>query len=157
VESVRAATPDDLATVVGLAADFVAEQRRARGGPMWEASDGGALRGADTLRAAIDDPTKLVLVGRIDEVVVGMLLATLEALDDGSLLAVIRGLYVEPQGRQVGVGSALLDAAVAWATAKGCRGIDATVLPGNREGKNFFEMHGMVARAIQVHRPVGEE
>jgi GNAT superfamily N-acetyltransferase len=157
VESVRTATPDDLAVVVALAADFVAEQRRERGGAMWEARDGAALRGADSLRGAIDDPTKLVLVGCIDDVVLGLLLATLEALDDGSLLAVIRGLYVEPEGRQVGVGSALLAAAVAWATAKGCRGIDATVLPGNREGKNFFEMHGMVARAIQVHRAVGEE
>jgi GNAT superfamily N-acetyltransferase len=157
VESVRTATPEDLQAVVALATDFVLEQRLQRGGAMWEAQEGAALRSLDALRNAIDDPTSLVLLGCIDLVPVGLLLANLEALDDGTLVAVVRGLYVEPDAREVGVGTALLDAAIAWATAKGCRGIDATVLPGNRDGKNFFEMHGMVARAIRVHRTVGEE
>jgi GNAT superfamily N-acetyltransferase len=155
VETVRAASPADGDAVSALVRAFVAEQREQRGGAVWEARDGAVLR-ADAVRRAIDDPTCLVLVGGIDAVPVGVLLATLESLDDGTLLAAVRALYVEPDARAVGVGSALLDAAIEWAAAKGCRGVDATVLPGNRGGKNFFEMHGMVARAIQVHRPVGE-
>jgi GNAT superfamily N-acetyltransferase len=157
MESVRSATPDDLATVCDLAAQFVAEQRVQRGGELWHASEGGAISDGDALRVAVDDPTQLVLLGCIDEIAVGFLITRLDALDDGTLLAVVRALYVEPDAREVGVGSALLDAAIAWARAKGCRGIDATVLPGNRDGKNFFEMHGMVARSIRVHRAVGEE
>jgi hypothetical protein len=30
--------------------------------------------------------------------------------------------------------------------------VDALVLPGHREGKNFFERFGLTARAIVVHR-----
>jgi GNAT superfamily N-acetyltransferase len=135
--------------------DFVPSSASSGGAP-WEAHDGAPLQ-PDALRAAIDDPQRLVMIGCLDDVPVGILLADVEPLDDGSRVAAVRGLYVEPGGREVGVGSALLDAAIAWATASGCRGIDATVLPGNRSGKNFFEMHGMVARAIQVHRPVGDE
>ena len=157
MESVRRATPDDLPVVVALAADFVAEQRAQRGGALWEATDGRALRSHDALARAVDDPTKLVALGCIDTVPVGLLVTHLEALDDGTPLAVVVALYVEPEGRKVGVGSALLEAAISWAAARGCGGIDATVLPGNRDGKNFFEMHGMVARAIRVHRAVGEE
>jgi GNAT superfamily N-acetyltransferase len=157
MESVRTATPGDLAAVRDLAAQFVAEQAEQRGGAVWLASEGGAVADGDALRVAIDDPTQVVLLGRIDDVTVGLLVARLDALDDGTLLAVVRVLYVEPDAREVGVGAALIDAAIDWAAAKGCRGIDATVLPGNREGKNFFEQHGMVARAIRVHRPVGGE
>ena len=111
MESVRVASPDDLDAVTSLAKAFVAEQRQQRGGPMWLASDGAMLR-ADALRASVDDPTRLVLLGKIDDVPVGLLLAHLEALDDGSLLAVVRGLYVEIEARAVGVGTALLDAGV---------------------------------------------
>jgi GNAT superfamily N-acetyltransferase len=157
VESVRSATPDDLDVVWALTSAFVDAQRDQRGGLLWAISEGGVLRQRDALRAAVDDPTQLVLLGCIDAVTVGLLLARLDALDDGTLLAGVRALYVEPGAREVGVGSALLDAAVAWATAKGCRGIESTVLPGDRAGKNFFEMHGMVARAIRVYRSVGEE
>jgi GNAT superfamily N-acetyltransferase len=156
VESVRRATPGDLSTVARLTTDFVAEQTSQRGGALWAATDGRPLASHEALAAAIDDPSELVLLGAIDHVPVGVLVARIDALSDGMPLAVVVGLYVEPDGREVGVGSALLDEAIAWATAHGCRGIDATVLPGNREGKNFFEMHGMVARAIRVHRAVGE-
>jgi GNAT superfamily N-acetyltransferase len=156
VESVRLATPDDLATVTTLVGEFVAEQRGQRGGAVWAAQQGDALATEASLRTAIDDPTQAVMLGAFHDAVVGVLMARLDALDDGSLLAVIGALYVHPEGREVGVGSALIESAAAWAAAKGCCGLDATVLPGNRGGKNFFEMHGMVARAIQVHRSVGE-
>ena len=42
--------------------------------------------------------------------------------------------------------------AIAWATERGCFGIESMALPGNRETKNFFERFGLVARAIVVHR-----
>jgi hypothetical protein len=46
----------------------------------------------------------------------------------------------------------MVDVMIAWATAAGCRGIDAIALPGARDTKNFFERMGLVARAIIVHR-----
>ena len=45
-----------------------------------------------------------------------------------------------------------MDLLVAWAHERGCVGIDALRLPGNRDTKNFFERFGLTARAIVVHR-----
>ena len=41
---------------------------------------------------------------------------------------------------------------MAWAKRWGCIGVDSLALPGDRDTKNFFETHGLVARAITVHR-----
>ena len=81
-------------------------------------------------------------------------MAVIEKLSDGGELARLTDVYVEPEARGVGVGEMLLDAVVAWATERGCIGIDSLALPGNRETKNFFESFGLVARAIVVHRPL---
>jgi GNAT superfamily N-acetyltransferase len=155
VESVRVATPDDGPLVKELVEAFVAEQRVQRGGALWAVREAASLYDADDLASAFRDPEQLVLLGCIDDVAVGLLIAHIESLPDTSLLAVVRCLYVEPDAREVGVGSSLIEDAIAWAQQHGCRGIDATVLPGNRDGKNFFEMHGLVARAIRIHRPLG--
>jgi hypothetical protein len=46
----------------------------------------------------------------------------------------------------------MLDAVIAWCTERGCTGIDAHALPGNRDTKNFFETFGFTARLLVVHR-----
>ena len=61
-------------------------------------------------------------------------------------------LYVEPEARGVGVGEAMMDARPRLGGERGCVGVDALALPGNRATKNFFETFGLVARAIVVHR-----
>lgn len=69
-------------------------------------------------------------------------------------VAVIEELYVTPSARNIGLGSALLEHAKDSAAARGCTGLDAVALPGDRATKNFFEDHAMVARAIIVHTEV---
>jgi L-amino acid N-acyltransferase YncA len=64
----------------------------------------------------------------------------------------VEQIYVEPGARSVGVGEAILDLLIVEATERGAIGIEALALPGDRATKNFFETHGMVARAIIVHR-----
>jgi GNAT superfamily N-acetyltransferase len=155
LESARRASPDDIARVVALAAMFTAEARADRGGVVWAARDALAPRDRDELADALDDPDELVLVGCIDEHVAGYAVARAESLRDGSTLVVLHDLYVEPDAREVGVGSALLDEVIAWARKLDACGVDALALPGNRDAKNFFEMHGLVARAIVVHKPLG--
>ena len=97
-----------------------------------------------------------VLVGTFGGVPAGYAVAHVEPLRDGTLLGVLTDVYVEAGVREVGVGEALMEEVVRWAEARGCRGLDALVLPGNRATKNFFERFGLVARAIVVHRPLGE-
>jgi L-amino acid N-acyltransferase YncA len=65
---------------------------------------------------------------------------------------VIDDLFVEGEAREVGVGEEMTKVVVEWCEERGCRGIDANVLPGDRATKNFFESFGFTARAITVHR-----
>ncbi len=46
----------------------------------------------------------------------------------------------------------MLDAVVSWIASKGCRAIDVSVLPGQRETKNFYEAAGFKARLITMNR-----
>jgi len=152
LEGVRPAVAGDLPRLVELAALGVAEQVEARGGAVWAAREARTLPADVTLEADLSSPTTLVLAGTIDAVVVGYLVAHTEELRDASVLGRITDVFVEPEARDVGIGELLVDAALAWCDERGCRGVDAIVLPGNRATKNFFETMGFTARALIVHR-----
>jgi GNAT superfamily N-acetyltransferase len=155
MESARVATVADLDRLVVLARDALAQLRPLRGGLLWSQTLGRQEPVDAALHDALTDPLHRVVVGLIDEVVVGYGDAHLEGLPDGATLAVVDDLYVEPDARAVGVGEAIMDDLVAWATERGCVGIDAVALPGDRATKNFFERFGLTARAIVVHRAIG--
>ena len=150
MELARRATPADVDELTALVVAEHAELRTQRGGELWAAHAAPASR--ERLAAAVHDERALVLAGTIDGVVLGV--ATVRAVDARGIgpVAVIDDLFVDPEARDVGVGAALIDEIERWARALGCVGIDAIVLPGNRAAKNFFETHGLVARAISVHR-----
>jgi GNAT superfamily N-acetyltransferase len=156
MEASRRATPDDRDRIVELARQAVAELSVQRGGEVWRRRDARIEPLSDDLSRAIDESTadggRLVVVGTIDEVVIGYGVVHRDPITEGGSLAVIDDLYVEPGARGVGVGEAMMDRIVEWAEGHGCIGLDAVALPGNRETKNFFESFGLVARAIVVHR-----
>ena len=151
-EASRLATADDLPELERLATAAVAEQRDDRGGWVSSRREFRPEPYGASFRAALDDPTAEVWVGTFGDVAVGYSAAHVESLRDGSPLAVVDDLYVESAARGVGVGEALMSDVVAWATERGCVGIDGWVLPGNRASKNFFETFGFTARGIVVHR-----
>ncbi|HET6665406.1 MAG TPA: GNAT family N-acetyltransferase [Acidimicrobiales bacterium] len=150
IEAARRATEADLPALAALHRAATEELRVERGGEIW-ARQTGRSRG-EAPPFAFDDPAELVLAGTIDDVVVGYGRLVVDPFADGGELAVLTDLYVEIDAREVGVGEALLQAAVTWATERGCVGIDSVALPGMRASKNFFEAAGLVARAIVVHR-----
>lgn len=153
-EQARLATGDDLDRLVVMATDAVNEQRDARGGAVWARTQ--ARRNPrQTLAGALDDPNQTVYVGELDGAVVGYGVMRVDTLDDGGKLAVVDDLYVEAPGRGVGLGEAIMEALVTEAEKRGCIGIDALALPGNRATKNFFETFGLTARAITVHKALG--
>jgi GNAT superfamily N-acetyltransferase len=147
--------PAPTAVVAGSARpEEIEEVRRLRA----EGGDAlGQWRGGAAVRAELgelpgpDDGDAALLVGRIGEVVVGY-----AVLRRGSDRADLRELYCEPPARGVGVGHALLEAAMATASGWGCAAIDSQALPGDRATKNFFEAHGMVSRLIVVSRSLEE-
>lgn len=150
MERARRARPEDLDALAQLLVDEHAELGAARGGPLWVAHAPAPTHGR--LAAALHDPRALVLAATFDDVVLGVATARLVEAPGCGTVATIEDCYVDPHAREVGLGAALIDAVVAWAREHSCCGVDSTVLPGNREAKNFFEAHGLVARAIVVHR-----
>lgn len=104
---------------------------------------------------ALEDDDRLVVLGTLDGVEVGFATARCEAVGDHQL-GTIESIYVEPSGREVGVGEAMVDAIMDWCAGRGCGGIDAPALPGSRPAKAFFEEHGFVARLLVMHRALPE-
>ena len=139
---VRPATDDDAPVVAALAAAAIAEQVDARGGRVWSEREALARPGTDGV----------TFVGTIDDAPVGYVAVGVDRLADGSLLGVVTGIFVDPGAREVAVGEAMLDEVLSWCTERGCIGVDAHALPGNRQTKNFFETFGFTARLLVVHR-----
>jgi GNAT superfamily N-acetyltransferase len=159
VERCRRAQPDDLARIAALERELHAELAAMRGGEIWAARDARAEPLEPVLRALLDDSSVCVVVGTIDEVIVGFGIVALEPLPTGAVLARMDELFVEEEARAVGVGEAMCAALVAFAVEHDCIGIDTLALPGHRVAKNFFEDQGFTARALTMHhslRPAPE-
>ena len=140
---------DELVRLDGLARDHL---RPLRGGSMYLLHTARPDPAEPSLLDDLADPDRLVLMGCLGQVAVGYAVASVRQLADRSVVADVRELFVEPEARGVGLGNQLMTRLVTWATDRGCVGIDARALPGDRETKNFFESFGLVARAITVHR-----
>jgi GNAT superfamily N-acetyltransferase len=94
----------------------------------------------------------LLMVGEYEGAVVGLLAATTAPGPRGLTDGLIECCYVEAGARGVGVGTALMDAAVAWCTDVGCAGVDALALPGDRTTKQRLEASGFTARLLTLSR-----
>ena len=157
MEAVRAATPEDLPAIAGLAEALRGELQPMRGGGIWSVREARSGPPEAVYGALLEDPAACVVVGTLDEVVIGFGVATVEALSDGRRLGVVSELFVDAEARAVGVGEAMLEALVAFCSREGCTGIDAFALPGHRAAKNFFEESGFTARAIVMHHALEPE
>jgi GNAT superfamily N-acetyltransferase len=155
IEAARRADIDDLADLERLARQAIERQRPLRGGLLWSLTLGRQEPLDESLHHALVDPDQRIVVGTIDGAAIGYGAVKVVGLADGRPLGVVDELFVEPDARGVGVGEAMMDLLVAWCTERGCVGIDAVALPGDRDTKNFFETFGLKARAIVVHRPLG--
>lgn len=151
-ESARRATPDDLPALHDLVIAAIAEKRTQKGGELWARRERRPDPLEESLAASLEDDSQAVLVGTIDDTVVGFGAAHTEQLADGGLLGVVDEVYVDPGARAIGVGEVLMSQLVDWCRDQGCFGVDSLALPGDRHTKNFFESFGLVARAIVVHR-----
>jgi GNAT superfamily N-acetyltransferase len=151
-EGCRPAVADDLPRLVELVGAAIEELRAGRGGAVWARHAARRPPFEPALEAELEAPDHLVLVGTLDDLVMGYGAARVEPLADGGLLGVISDLYTEPACRELGIGEHMMQTMVDWCTAQGCFGVDSLALPGDRHTKNFFESFGLVARAIVVHR-----
>jgi GNAT superfamily N-acetyltransferase len=150
MELARPARDEDLPACRDLLNELLAGADGMRGGP--------ALVGrqtSETLLARWTGPDAQLFVGEFEGVVVGVLGVTASADASGSDVGprgLVEGCYVELDARGVGVGHALLQAALAWCTEQGCREIDALALPGDRPTKQGLESAGFTARLLTLSR-----
>jgi ribosomal protein S18 acetylase RimI-like enzyme len=155
MEAARRATGGDLDRIVALAHELHDELAPMRGGGLWAAREARPEPYDVRYAELIERDDVLVVVGTVDDYVVGFGVVELEPLRDGTTLGRITELFVEIPARGVAVGEALAVELVAFCDAHDCIGIDALALPGHRSAKNFFERSGFTARAIVMHRPRG--
>jgi GNAT superfamily N-acetyltransferase len=96
-----------------------------------------------------------LLVGEYDRVVVGLAAVSVSHPAASRRAGLIECCYVEAGARGVGVGTALLEAAVAWCTSSDCADVDALALPGDRTTKQRLEAAGFTARLLTLSRRLG--
>lgn len=152
-ERARPATAGDVDDLVAVFAAAATELADARGADIYLLREAPEPTG-DEVAAWVADADTCVLVGTLDDAVVGGGVAVTEALRDGSILGVIRILHVERDAREVGVGEQLLDALVAWCAGRGAAAVDSLALPGERATKNFYEAAGFKARLLTVNHRI---
>lgn len=155
MEAVRRARPEDAQRCLELASACLDWTTAQRGGPLLM-SGGGPVFGelADPARFPewLADPSRLVLMGTLDEVVTGIAAGRIERFDDRRRIGRLDGCYVEPEARGMGIGRLLVDTVLDWLRVSGCIGVDGMALPGDRAAKNFFETAGFKARLLTMHR-----
>ena len=127
---------------------------------MWPVADGLPEPIDSAFLAAINGEDSMVLIGTIDEYPFGFLVARVEHTlpqADGDLVGSIRLIFVDHDAREVAVGEAMRDHAMALLRERGITKFDAHVLPGHRLAKNFFESGGFSARSIIMHHDDNRE
>ena len=152
MEHARRAAVADVASIAELARSARTELAPQRGGAVALAELRWVRGDPAEVEASSNRSDELVVVGCLEDAVVGYAHCVLTDLHDGSRIVRIDEIYVMPAARGVGVGEAVLELVLGWAAEQNCDGVDALALPGMRHTKNFFETFGLVARAITVHR-----
>ncbi|HVE95146.1 MAG TPA: GNAT family N-acetyltransferase [Acidimicrobiales bacterium] len=155
VEAARPATDADLDALRALFAAAAADLAEARGADVYFAREA-PVPSREELRKSLDALDSCVLVGTLDDQIVGGGVASTEPLRDGRILGVIRVLHVDRDAREVGVGEELLRGLVAWCASRGAVAVDSLALPGERATKNFYEAAGFKARLLTVHHRLDE-
>lgn len=154
--SAREVRESDLDVVEALVAAAAADVGTMRGGDVWLLTHGHSPE-RSSLEADLAAGDRTLVVGMIDDVVMGYGAATVAHRPGEGAVVTVTGLWVLPDARDVGVAEAVMDELLAWSHAHRAVAIESSVLPGNRAGKNFFERYGLVARAITVRRRLDAE
>lgn len=156
--SARLAKTGDLTILEQLYRDLETEMTELH--KMWPLADGLAEPVAVSFSQALEDESKMVVIGEIEGYPFGFLLAQVEGLlpqAAGEQICSIRLVFVDPEAREVSLGEVMREHVLEAMRSKGISKFDAHVLPGHRLVKNFFEAGGFSARSIVMHHDDNRE
>jgi GNAT superfamily N-acetyltransferase len=139
----RAATPSDAETVARLLDAFNREYHAPTPGP-------GVL--ATRLRCLLSGTDVIAVLAGDPAVAVALLTLRPNVWDDGPIVLVDE-LYVEPEVRGRGFGSALLVAVESLTRERGGRLIEIAVDGADTDAHRFYERHGYTAREAGQDQP----
>jgi len=148
VRRLRLSDIDGPAGLLAIRESIANELAEERGGTLFLADR--ALRTPMSFLDSAPD-TSLCEVVLADGALIGWSQTSIRVLSNGSRVATLEEIAVDPAAREIGAGEALLNSAIAWCGEQGCTGVDSYALPGARETKNFFETFGLKARLLTVH------
>jgi len=144
----RDAGDADRDPIESMYSTFADEQAALR--PLWHEAEGLPDPVDESIAGLIANGS--VTVGVIGDSVVGFLVTDEQVLVDGDeRVGVIRYIYTDSDARGVGVADEMFKHGVGKLKNRGVKAFDATVSPGHREAKNFYEAHGFSARRITMH------
>lgn len=143
--AIRAARPEDAATLVALGATVGRES-----GAWLLSTDGWRSVGEERryLRALKRHPDAAVFVAEDDGAIVGRLSVARDPHTASRHVADL-GLMVAASHRRRGIGHALLEQAVAWARDAGVRKLELHVFPWNEPALKLYEQFGFEREGVR--------
>lgn len=151
VAAISPAETEDADSVVDLWIDLAAGQRD-HGSHIHAESNRTPIREAILRHIAGDR----LLVARSD----GILGFVMFSVEQGSYeqdlrRGLIENLYVRPEARGEGVGSALLSRAESHLAERGVDAVSLDVLADNERARRFYRAHGYDPHRVEFEKPVG--
>ena len=143
--SIRAARPEDAATLVALGASIGREPEA------WLLNTDGWRSVTEErryLRALKRFPHAAVFVAEVDGTLVGRLSLSRDTHPSSYHVADL-GLMIDAGHRRRGIGRALLEAAVAWARGAGVRKLELHVFPWNEPALRLYEAFGFEREGLR--------
>jgi GNAT superfamily N-acetyltransferase len=117
-----------------------------------------AARGyANFLESQLDDDEALVLVAERDARIIGYVYAGLEPMSWKELrgpAAFIHDVMIEEEAQGSGAGSALVDAAIAWARERGAARVMLWTAERNTKAQRLFERTGFRRTMIEMTKEI---
>lgn len=147
---IRPAVHDDVPGLVECSIGLFTEDAGTRDSTM--NLDWPRTSAAQSLTEGIDDPERLILAAVRDGRVVGSLTGDVaEASHMRPIrMATLRSMYVRPEARDGGVGSALVAAFRAWALGKSADRLAVTAYAANEDAIRFYRRNGFAPHHLTL-------
>jgi ribosomal protein S18 acetylase RimI-like enzyme len=141
--TVRPASPEDLPSLVDLTTAFYEEDGFA---PVEEALPG-------RFRTFLGQTEANITVAETPEAIIGFALTTMRLILESGLVAELQDLYVRPEHRGEGVGSALVGDAVRWARMNDAGTLEVVIAPNGRDVshlRRYYESRGFIDEGRRI-------